>query len=152
MTRDTFLGYLRTVMNIIGSLIVGSVIAGHAITNEVLEVVIGGGLSVAATIWGIVDKTAGLEQITSAISKVITFAGGLLVSSGFLKDNTLQAVTGLVPLLADEINKRIHSKKDENIATGKLGVEDLKAATIVEKKGEEVAPVVTTPIVTTPSK
>jgi hypothetical protein len=145
MTRETFLGYLRTAMNIVGSLIVGSVIAGHAVTAPVLEGVIGGALSVAATIWGIADKTAGLEQITSALSKVITFAGGLLVSSGLLKDNTLTAIGGLIPLLADEINKRIHGQNIQNLVTGKTPVQDSQAAIIAQKKGAVINPDVTTP-------
>lgn len=145
MNKDTFFGYLRTAMTIVGSLLVGKAIFGHNVDTEVINSVIGGALFVGSAVWGIVDKTATLEMITSALSKTITFIGGLFVTSGWLKDSTLTAIMGLVPLLAAEIGKRVNNAKEQKIVTGTMGVKDLKAATNVENKGGSAAPVINTP-------
>jgi hypothetical protein len=145
MTRDNFLGWLRTAMTIAGSLLIGNVILGYSITNEIVDGIIGGGLFVASVILGVRDKTASEEMINSALFKVISFAGGIAVTAGYLKASVLIAILGAVPLIGAEIVKRIANKKDQRIVKGTLGVADLKAAVNVEKKGEDVRPVINTP-------
>jgi len=143
MTRDTFLGYLRSAMAIIGSLLIGKDIFGTPVTTEILDGVIGGGLFVASVIWGIADKTATEEQVSSAIFKVFTLVGGILLAKGIISSITLTAILGLVPLLAAEIVKRVIHGKDEKVATGQLGLLDTKGAQTAMKKGENINPVKT---------
>lgn len=145
MAQDTFLGYLRTAMNIIGSLLIGHVVFGHAVDNTVLESVIGGALSVSSTIWGVAVKTATLDMVSSSLSKVITFAGGLAVEKGIITGATLVAVMGATPLIAAEIMKRVQRQQNQNVATGKTGVSDLAGVKTIVKAGQDIVPVVTTP-------
>lgn len=145
MTKETFLGYLRSAMAIVGSLVIGRVIFGTPITTDVIDGLIGGGLFVASTIWGIRDKTATLEMVTSALFKVISLAGGIAVAKGLITGATLTAVLGLVPLLAGEIIKKVDSQKEKDIASGKLGIKDLKAAQEIKDSGKLISPVINTP-------
>lgn len=145
MSKDTFLGYLRSAMAIVGSLVLGKVIYGTPVTTDVIDSLIGGGLFVASTIWGIYDKTATLEMVTSALFKVISLAGGIAVAKGLITGVTLTAILGLIPLLGAEIIKKVDGQKEKNIASGKLGVKDLKAAQEIKKAGESITPVINTP-------
>jgi hypothetical protein len=145
MTKDTALGWVRTIMVIVGSFFIGKVISGHDVTGPVLDGFIGSALFVVSVVWGVFDKTANEEMINSALYKVITFAGGLAVSAGWIKANNLEALLGLVPLLAAEIIKRVNSQKDARVAAGTLGVSDLSGAAKVVNKGEAIKPVINTP-------
>lgn len=141
MNKEKVFSIIRSVLTIVGAFLVGKSFLGNTIDDN-LWLGIGGGIITAiSVVWGIVDKTATIEGLQSGIRNVLIFFGALLVGSGIIKDEVLQAILGIVPIVITILYSQLSKAKSKEIAEGKLGVADLSGV----KSAEVIAPVVKTP-------
>lgn len=120
MNSQTGLSILRTVLTLVGSFIVGHAIFGHTVTVDIWSVIIGAAGTVGSIVWGIYDKTATVDGLTSAVRSVITAIGGLAVSSGWLTSDNLTSILGLAAALLPAILSHLDRVKTTAVATGDL--------------------------------
>jgi hypothetical protein len=144
MNKESVFSILRSILTAVGAYLVGKNFLGATIDNELWMGIIGAIVTLGSVIWGIFDKTAGVEQIQSGLRSSIIFFGTLLVGSGVIKDEVLQSVLAVVATLVPILYSEVTKKKNKDIATGKIGIADLS--------GVDVRKTTITPAVTTPPK
>lgn len=120
MSKETILGVLRALLTLAGTYLVGHNLLGVAIDSSTWQIILGAVVAVGSTIWGIVDKTAGIEQIQSAIRSVIISLGGILVAAGKLKGEVLEAIVGLVTAALPLLQSYTAKAKVVQMAAGTL--------------------------------
>ena len=135
MTKDTSLSILRAILTLAGTYLVGHNLFGLAVDSASWQIWLGAAVALGSTIWGIVDKTAGIEQIQSAVRSIIISVGGLFVAAGKLNGNTLDGILGLITAILPVIQSY----------TSKVTVQQMAAGTLVPeiKPGTEPANVPT---------
>ena len=146
MNKDTLLSILRAVLTFAGTLLIGKNIFGHAVDSNNYEIVAGAIITVASTIWGIVDKSAGIEQIQSAVRSVIISIGGIFVSSGLIKGDTLNSFLGLATAIIPVIQSYTSKVKVQQMVSGQV------AATATGKVVTQVPPKPDTAVVPDPKE
>lgn len=124
MNKDTILSILRTILTLVGTYMVGRHLFGQVVDGAIWEQVAGAILGVGSIAWGIIDKSATVESIQSALRSAVIVVGGLLVSSGKLKDDTLTAIVGLVTTLVPVLLSFMTKKQVKQISTGQLQATD----------------------------
>ena len=124
MNKDTLLSLVRTLLTLAGTYIIGHNLFGKPIDADAWQEVGGALLTVFGVGWGILDKSATAEMIESAIRSVVISIGGLLVAAGKLSGETLQAILGLVAVVATAIQSHTSKVKVKQIASGQLSVTD----------------------------
>lgn len=113
MTKDTALSILRSGLTLLGTYLIGHNLGFlGAITSETWQIILGAGITIFSTAWGIVDKTTGPEQLQSALRSVVISIGGFLVAAGIIKDTTLDAIMGLIVALIPIFQSKL--SKDTN--------------------------------------
>lgn len=117
-TKANILSLLRTLLTFAGTFLIGHSLLKQPITTDVWDMIIGVTSAGIGTIWGIVDKTATWDMIESGIRSVLVGAGGFLVTAGLLKDETLQAVIGLITPVLAFIQSSMSKAKVVSLATG----------------------------------
>lgn len=118
-SKENILSLLRTLLTFAGTFLIGHSLLNQPITSDVWDMIIGVSSAAFGTIWGIADKTATWDMIESGIRSVLIGAGGFLVTAGLLKDETLQAVIGLITPVLAFIQSSMSKAKVVNLATGK---------------------------------
>lgn len=120
LTLQTVLSIVRTIATFAATFFIGQNVFGNPLTSENWEIIVGVIVGFISIVWGIVDKTANVEKVESAIRSILISGGGLLVAWGKLKNETFQAilglVTGLLPILLSYFSKA----KVVQIAQGKV--------------------------------
>jgi hypothetical protein len=124
MNKETFYSLIRTLAIGVGSYLVGTNtnILGNPINAELWEAIVGGVVALAATIWGIVDKTATIEATQSGIRSVVSVIGGMLVASGKIKAEVLASAIGVIGILVPVWQSHLARKKLTQIESGKLQI------------------------------
>lgn len=134
MNKDVISTLIRTVLGAIGAFFFGKVIAGTQVTAEVWQGWIGGLIALVMTIWGIKDKTAGIEQIQSGLRSFFTVGGGILLSLGKINSQTFEAILGILGPIIAFIYSLTSKVKNAQIAAGKLlPSTDIKGITTLKK-------------------
>jgi hypothetical protein len=118
MTQDNLLSFLRALLIMVGSYVVGHNVFGHPVDSSTWQIIAGAIVTVASTIWGIAAKTSNIEGIESAVRSVITSVGGLFVSAGVLSGDNLNAILGLVTAIAPALQSALSKSKNQQIAAG----------------------------------
>lgn len=118
MTKANILSLVRTVLTFAGTFLIGHSILNQPITSDVWDMIIGVSSTAFGTIWGIVDKSATSDMIESALRSILIGVGGFLVTAGILKNETLQALLGLITPILAFIQSVMSKAKVVSIATG----------------------------------
>lgn len=144
MKKDQILSAVRSILLALGAFFAGKLFFGTPIDDDKWQGVVGSVVGIGSVIWGILDKTATIEMVQSALRSIVIIIGGFLITTGKLKEETLNSILGLVAVIAPMIYGWLSIKKSEKIATGILGIADLKG--VDEKKPELITPTVETPL------
>lgn len=122
MSKETVMTLARTILSAVGAFLIGKHIFGTVADETVVGAIVGGIMTTASVVWGIVDKSSGIEQIQSGIRQVVTLVGGILISSGKLSAEKLETYLGLAIALATFIYSLLSRKKTADIAAGILKI------------------------------
>lgn len=122
-TKDMWLSILRSAFTFVGTLLIGHVVIGHTIDTDTWTVVSGILLTGTGVIWGIFDKTTGLEQWASFARSVIIGLGGIGVSWGVLSANTFAAIGAFVTAILPVILNQTQKVTNKKIFNGTLDVQ-----------------------------
>lgn len=124
--KDTILSIIRIALTAVGAYLIGQDIWGQAINDGLWNEIIGAALALVGTVWGIVDKSATIEQIQSGVRSVVVVIGGLLVASGKMKAELLTAILGIIAIVIPAIQSATSKAKVSQIQSGKLSTSQLK--------------------------
>lgn len=127
MTSERIFSILRNILTIVGGWFIGKSLFGEAIDTNTLELLIGVVMSLAGTIWSIVDKTVTIEKIQGTVRHVISVIGGALVASGKISAENLELILGIILALIPIIQGYFSRKKVQAIESGKYSVNQLKS-------------------------
>lgn len=125
-TKIKWQSIVRGLLTAIGSFLVGKNIFGHDVDASLWQEIAGIVMAVVSTVWGIRDKTAGVEMIQSTIRQVLTFAGGFLIAAGYITGNNLEAILALIPVILPIVQSHLSRAKTNQIVTGKISTQELK--------------------------
>lgn len=117
---------VRTILTAVGSFLIGTTIFHHVVLAPFWSDFTGIVLTVFSTIWGIADKTAGVEQIQSALRQVVVFIGGIFVARGYITGDNLTAILALIPVLLPIAQSHAERSKSNQLAAGKITTQQLK--------------------------
>lgn len=120
MTKDTILSLIRSFLTAAGAFLIGKNIFGQAATSDTIMLWVGILVTVVSTVWGIVDKTTGVDQWGSALRSIITAIGGYLVARGIINDNTVQAILSILAIVIPALQSQNAKNKVVQIAQGKI--------------------------------
>ena len=108
-TKENFFAVLRALLTFAGTFLIGHNLFGKTLDSSTAEIVIGAVVSLGGIIWGLIDKTTGIDTALSALRSVLLVIGGLGVSWGLLSANTFESiislVTALIPILQSSLGK-----------------------------------------------
>lgn len=100
-TKETWLSILRTILTFAGTYVIGHNLFGHEVDSQTWEIIGGSLLAIGSIVWGIVDKSAGIEQIESALRSILISLGGVAVSFGLIKNEVVVTLLALLtPVIA----------------------------------------------------
>lgn len=134
MNKQLFFTLLKTLLTFGGSYLVGHNLFGASVDNSTLEVLVGAAMAVGSTVWSFFDKTYTIESLQAVVRQVILVIGGLLVSSGRVKDETVKQIEGLALVLIPFLQSILSKKKAEQIQTGEIEVKSLRTLKNTEPK------------------
>lgn len=120
MGKETFLSILKTVLVIAGTWLVGHNLFGASVDASLWQEIAGGVIALGAAIWGVVDKSGTIDALQSAIRSFIASAGSLLVMSGKITGDTLNAIIAIITMLIPILWSHLGRAKVVNIANGSL--------------------------------
>lgn len=143
MKKDQIISAVRSLLLAVGAFFAGKMFFGTALDTNVWEGVVGSVVGLGAAIWGVLDKTATIEMLQSALRSIVIVAGGFLITTGKLKEDALNSILSLVAVITPMLYGWLSQLKSKAIAKGKLGVADLKG--VDEKKPNLINPVTNTP-------
>lgn len=143
MKKDQIISVVRSVLLAVGSFFAGKLFFGTMLDADMWQGIVGAVVGLGAAIWGVLDKTATIEMLQSALRSIVIVSGGFLITTGKLKADTLNSILSLVAVITPILYGWLSQLKSKAIASGKLGVADLKG--VDEKKPSLIAPVVITP-------
>lgn len=125
MNKESVLSIVRIVLTAVGAYMAGKYFLGTTIDNNLWLGIAGSVVTAISIVWGVIDKTATTEMLQSGLRSIVLTFGTLLVGSGVIKDEVLQAalaaISIIVPAAISEANKRTN----KNIATGETKIADL---------------------------
>jgi hypothetical protein len=124
MTKATGLSLFRTLLTLAGTYIIGHNLFGKPIDANVWQEVGAAALTAFSVGWGVLDKTATVEMVQSAIRSVLITFGGLLVAAGKLSGQSLEAIVGVGAVIVTAIQSHTSKVKIKQIASGQLTVTD----------------------------
>lgn len=114
------LSLLRTVLTLAGSYVAGHAFMGIQVDSSIWEEVIGSVVAVVSTVWGIVDKTATIDAVQSAVRSVIISIGGIFVAHGKLSEETLTQILGLALAIIPFMQSWTAKIKGKQVAAGSI--------------------------------
>lgn len=118
MTKETGLSLLRSILTLAGTYLVGHNLFGVQVDQSVFQIILGSVVALGSTIWGIVDKSLGSEQLISAIKSIVLGVGGIFVAAGKITGSTLDAISGLLLALAPIILGQAQKKTIQQVGAG----------------------------------
>lgn len=123
--KENFLSIFRSLLTAVGSYFIGKSFMGNEIDDNTMVGWIGVVVTVASTIWGIIDKTATLDRVQSAFRSSFTIIGELLVGAGYINNEvlnqTLMIGATAIPMLMSQTSK-VQNRK---VAKGETKIADL---------------------------
>lgn len=106
----------RTLLVAIGSYLVGHSLFGIAIDSSNWQIIIGTIMALGGAGWGIIEKTATIESVESAVRSAIVSGSGLLVAAGKLSENAAIQIIGIFTALMPLIQSALSKAKGQQVA------------------------------------
>ncbi len=126
MNKETVFTLIRTLLTSVGVFLIGKNFLGSPIDQSVWQMLVGVIMAGVSVIWGIMDKTIGLEMLQSFIRSAIVGLGGLLVAKGSMTPEKLESILGIVLAVLPLIYSILSRKKSDGIAEGSIAPFELK--------------------------
>jgi hypothetical protein len=126
MNKETLMSLLRTFLTSFGIFLLGKNLFGSVIDQSIWQMVVGVTMAGVSVIWGIFDKTVGIEMLQSFLRSAIIGFGGLLVARGSLSPEKLESILGIVMSILPLIYSMLSRKKTSDLVNGTLSLEELK--------------------------
>jgi hypothetical protein len=126
MNKQTVFTLVRTLLTSVGVFLIGKNFMGSPIDQSVWQMLVGIIMAGVSVVWGIMDKTIGLEMLQSFIRSVIVGLGGLLVAKGSMTPEKLESILGIVLAVLPLIYSILSRKKSDGINEGSIAPFELK--------------------------
>lgn len=126
MNKETILSLVRTILTAISAFVVGKHLFGTTVDDATWQGWVGVVVGLGSSIWGIVDKSATIEGIQSALRSAIIVVGGLFVAKGSLTADQLTSILGAAMAIIPFLYSTLSKQKSASIANGNLPVSSLK--------------------------
>lgn len=120
MTKENWLSLLRSLVLVIISYLVGHRALNHTLDQNLLETVGESVIGLATAIWGVFDKSAGIEQLQSALRSLATIVFTTLATWGLLSGQTAIALIGFTTTLLPFVQSVVSKAKVKQLDSGKL--------------------------------
>jgi hypothetical protein len=118
MNKETVFTLIRTLLTSVGVFLIGKNFMGSPIDQSLWQMLVGIAMSAVSVIWGIMDKTVGLEMLQSFIRSAIVGLGGLLVAKGTMTPEKLESILGIVLAVLPLVYSILSRKKSDGIVEG----------------------------------
>jgi hypothetical protein len=128
MNKETIYTVLRTLLTSVGVFLIGKNFMGSAIDQSVWQMLVGVIMAAVSVVWGIMDKTIGIEMLQSFIRSAIVGLGGLLVAKGSLSPEKLESILGIALAVLPLLYSILSRKKSDGIADGTIAPFELKTS------------------------
>ena len=126
MNKETVFSLLRTLLTSFGVFLIGKNFMGSPIDQYMWQMLVGIILSSVSVVWGVIDKTIGLEMLQSFIRSIIVGLGGLLVAKGTVSAEKLESILGIALAFLPLVYSILSRKKSDGIAEGSILPYELK--------------------------
>jgi hypothetical protein len=128
MNKETVFTLIRTLLTSVGVFLIGKNFLGSPIDQSVWQMLVGIIMAGVSVVWGIMDKTIGLEMLQSFIRSVIVGLGGLLVAKGSVSPEKLESILGIVLAVLPLVYSILSRKKSDGISNGSIAAFELKTS------------------------
>ena len=126
MNKETIFTIARTLLTSVGVFLIGKNFLGQAIDQVLWQMLVGIAMSAFSVVWGMYDKTLGLEMLQSFIRSAIIGLGGLLVAKGSLSPEKLESILGIALAVLPLVYSLLSKKKSTELAEGYIEPSALK--------------------------
>jgi hypothetical protein len=126
MNKETIFTVARTLLTSVGVFLIGKNFLGQAIDQVLWQMLVGIAMSAFSVVWGMYDKTLGLEMLQSFIRSAIIGLGGLLVAKGSLSPEKLESILGIALAVLPLVYSILSKKKSTELAEGYIEPSALK--------------------------
>jgi hypothetical protein len=126
MNKETVFTLIRTLLTSFGVFLIGKNFLGQSIDQSLWQMLVGIAMSAFSVVWGMYDKTLGLEMLQSFIRSAIIGVGGLLVAKGSLSPEKLESILGIALAVLPLVYSIISKKKSGELADGYIEPNALK--------------------------
>lgn len=120
MNKDSALSLLRALFTFGGSFLIGQSIGTHTVDANTWGIVSGSVITLIGAVWGYLDKSASIEGFQSAMRSGLQALGGVGVSYGLLKADTLLAILSAFPAITALAQSYTSRLKVKQVDSGKL--------------------------------
>jgi|SRR5579863_320659 len=97
---------IRSLLTLLGTFLIGKVLAGHTINADLWQLIVGAGMAIAGVITEFTSTTASSTQFQSALVSAGTAVGGVLLAFGWIDQQTVTAITGLITSILPLLHKQ----------------------------------------------
>jgi hypothetical protein len=118
--QTTIWSIVRTLITLAGTYLVGLNLFGHPLDSNTFQIIGGIIMTLGSVIWGIVDKSASIEQVQSGIRSAFIAGGGLLIAWGKLSAQQLELIIGLIVPVLTVLQSYTSKVKVQQINSGQL--------------------------------
>lgn len=125
MNKESVLSLVRVVLTAVGAYMAGKYFLGATIDNNLWLGIAGSIVTAISIVWGIYDKSATTEMVQSGLRSIVLTFGTLLVGSGVIKDEVLQAALAAISIIVPAAISEASKRTSKNVATGKTAIVDL---------------------------
>jgi hypothetical protein len=126
MNKETIFTIARTLLTSVGVFLIGKNFMGSQIDQSMWQMLVGIAMSAFSVVWGIWDKTLGIEMLQSFIRSAIIGLGGLLVAKGSLTPEKLESILGIALAMLPLVYSILSKKKSTELANGTIEPNALK--------------------------
>lgn len=126
MNKETIYTIARTLLTSVGVFLIGKNFMGQQIDQVMWQMLVGIAMSAFSVVWGIWDKTLGIEMLQSFIRSAIIGLGGLLVAKGSLTPEKLESILGIALAVLPLVYSIVSKKKSTELANGTIEPNALK--------------------------
>ena len=120
MQKQDWLSLIRTLLVAYGSWLVGTNLFGTAVTAELWQEIIGAVLALGGAIWGLIDKTSGIEQFESTLRSLLVIGAAFITAKGLLSVDKANQIIGVIMALIPFIASYTAKRKNAAIISGAL--------------------------------
>jgi hypothetical protein len=119
---------LPTILTLLGTYVIGHNLMGAKVDESLWQEIGGAATAAIGLAISYFSHTLNIEGVQASIHRIVEVAGALLVASGRITAESLVTILGVITALTPLIYKHFSEKKTQQIASGKIAIEDLKGA------------------------